>query len=67
MASHHRSQACRQGEGDQKVGNRQQQPLLFGQPFLASLVLTFRTMAVATRTIDIAVLLTTVAVVDLAA
>ena len=42
-----------QGEGEQEVGNRQEQILLFFQPVLAILMLAFGTMAVAAGMITI--------------
>src|SRR5829696_6622288 len=43
-----------QGEGHQEVGNRQQQGVLLGEPFLGGLVLTGRAMAVTTGVVAIA-------------
>ena len=67
MVVRHSAQAAGEREGDQKVGDRQQQGLLLRQPGLGRALLAGRTVAVATGVVAIASSRTGRTAVDMAA
>lgn len=60
-----RAQGGRNGKGEHEVRDRQQKILLFLQPFLGLVVLTFRTVAVAARVVAVLGLVALGAGIDL--
>ena len=67
VAARDLAQFLRQGEGEQKVGDRQEQRLLLLQPFLPGRVLALGTVAILARMVAVALLAALGTLVDLSA
>src|SRR2546428_4278177 len=67
VRARHRPQLGRQREGDHKMNDRQQQTLLSLEPSVGLVILALGAVAILTRVIAVAILLTLITVIDLSA